>query len=135
MAEKEYNEALEIYRRLARKNPEAFESDVALTLNNLAALHYNTQRLDLAEKEYNEALEIYRRLAQKNPEAFESNVASTLNNLAALHYNTQRFDSAMEELEEALAIYNRMAQYTYVDPKRIEAIESLITKLQEQSTE
>ena len=135
LAEKEYNEVLEIYRRLARKNPEAFESDVALTLNNLAILHTDTRRLDLAEKEFIEALEIRRRLARENPEAFESDVALTLNNLAILHQNTQRLDSAMEELEEALAIYNRMAQYTYVEPKRIEAIESLITKLQEQSTE
>ena len=39
--------------------------------------------------------------------------------------------NTMKELEEALAIYNRMAQYTYVDPKRIEAIESSINKLQQ----
>ena len=135
LAEKEYIEALEIYHRLAQKNPEAFESDVARTLNNLALLHADTQRLDLAEKEYNEALEIQRRLAQKNPEAFESDVADTLYSLASLHKNTQRFDLAIEELEEALAIYNRMAQYTDVDQERIEAIESLIKKLQEQSTE
>ena len=135
LAEKEYNEALEIYRRLAQKNPEAFESDVASTLNNLALLHKNTQRLDLAEKEYIEALEIRRRLAQKNPEAFESDVADTLIGLALLHADTQRFDLAIKELKEALTIYNRMAQYTDVEQEYIEAIESLIKELQEQSTE
>ena len=134
-AEKEYTETLKIQRRLARKSPEAFESDVADTLNDLANLHDDIQRRDLAEKEYIEALEIYNRLAKKNPKAFESDVADTLYSLASLHKNTQRFDLAIEELEEALAIYNRMAQYTDVDQERIEAIESLIKKLQEQSTE
>ena len=135
LAEKEYIEALEIYHRLAQKNPEAFESDVASTLNNFAELYFNIQRLDLAREKYTEALEIYNRLAKKNPKAFESDVADTLYSLASLHKNTQRFDLAIEELEEALAIYNRMAQYTDVDQERIEAIESLIKKLQEQSTE
>ena len=134
-AEKEYTEALEIYRRLAKKNPEVFESYVAWTLNNLADLHADTQQLDLAEKEYIEELEIYRRLAQKNPEAFENNVALTLIGLALLHANTRRFDLAIKELKEALAIYNRMAQYTDVDQEYIETYESLIKKLQEQSTE
>ncbi|OUO98865.1 tetratricopeptide repeat protein [Barnesiella sp. An22] len=134
-AEKEYIEALEIRRRLAQKNPEAFESDVASTLNNLALLHDDIQRRDLAEKEHNEALEIRRRLAQKNPEAFESKVARTLIGLALLHADTQRFDLAIKELQEALTIYNRMAQYTDVEQEYIEAIESLIKELQEQSTE
>ena len=134
-AEKEYIEALEIRRRLAQKNPEAFESDVASTLNNLALLHDDIQRRDLAEKEHNEALEIRRRLARKNPKAFESKVARTLIGLALLHADTQRFDLAIKELQEALTIYNRMAQYTDVEQEYIEAIESLIKELQEQSTE
>lgn len=130
-AEKEFTETLKIYRRLTEKSPEAFESEVAMTLVNLANLHSNRKRFDQAEKEFTEALEILHRSADKNPEAFESNVATVLNNLALLHAHTQRLDLAEKEYNEALAIYNRMAQYTYVDPKRIETIESSINKLQQ----
>ena len=129
-AEQEYSEALEIYRRFTKKNPEAFDSYVATMLNNLAALHYQIHRFDSAEKEFHKALEIRRRLAKKSPEVYDRDVAKTLNNLATLHSNTQHNDRAIEELKEALAIYRRMAEYTYVDEKRVQAIESYLNDLQ-----
>lgn len=86
-----YDEALAIYQMLAIRKHDTFNSDVALTLNNLALLHSDTQRFDMAEQEYGEALEIYRRLAEKSPEVFDSYVATTLNNLATLlRYPTLR---------------------------------------------
>ena len=105
-----YDEALSLYRRLAEKNPEAFDSDVAMTLNNQAILHYKIQRFDKAEQELGEALEIRRCLAEKSPEAFDSYVAGTLNNLAVLHSDIQRFDKAEQEYGEALEIYRRLAK-------------------------
>ena len=129
-AEQEYGEALEIRRRFAEKSPEAFDSDVADTLNNLAILHYKTQRFDKAEQEFGEALEIYRCLAEKNPEVYDSDVAQTLVNYAIMHSYTQHKDRVIEELKEALAIYRRMAEYTYVDGKRVQAIESYLNDLQ-----
>ena len=38
-AEKEYKEALAVYRELAKKSPEKYEPDVAKTLTSLAFLH------------------------------------------------------------------------------------------------
>ena len=38
-AEKAYQEALELRRKLARANPAAYEPDMATTLNNLAILY------------------------------------------------------------------------------------------------
>ena len=105
-----YDEALSLCRRLAEKSPEAFDSYVAQTLNNLAALHYKIRRFDKAEQEFGEALEIRRRLAEKNPEAYDSDVALTLNNLALLHYYIERFDKAEQEYCEALKIYRRLAE-------------------------
>lgn len=55
-AEKAYGEALSIYRRLAQKNPDSFERNVAATLNNLAYLHGNARCHSQAEGEYEEAL-------------------------------------------------------------------------------
>ena len=105
-----YDEALSKYQELAEMNPEAFDSAVSITLNNLANLHYQTQRFDKAEQEYGEALEIHRRLAEKCPEAFDSYVAMTLDNLANLHSDTQRFDKAEQEYGEALEIRRRLAE-------------------------
>ena len=86
-----YKEALEIRRRLAHSNPQAYEPDVAATLNNLARLYYTTQRFTECEVMYKEALEIRRHLAQSNPHAYEPDVADVLNNLATLYYMIQRF--------------------------------------------
>ncbi len=62
-AERNYLEALDIYRRLAEASPDAYLPDVATTLNNLAVLQRNLNRYEEAERNYLEALDIYRRLA------------------------------------------------------------------------
>ena len=50
-AEAEYGVALEIYRDLAKSNPEAYRPNVAMTLNNLACLHNDNNRHEEAEAE------------------------------------------------------------------------------------
>ena len=105
-----HKEALEIHRRLAKSNPQAYEPDVAMTLNNLAALYDDIQRFDESEAMYKEALEIYRRIAKSNPQAYEPDLASTFNNLAALYSNIQRFDESEAMYKEALEIRRRLAK-------------------------
>ena len=90
LAELYYVRAIEIRKRLAKDNPQAQEPNLATTLNNLAILYSNTQRLTESEALYLEALEIYRRLAKGDPQVYEPDVATTLNNLAALYMETQR---------------------------------------------
>ena len=109
-AEKEYNEALEIRRKLAKVYPDAYLPDVAMTLNNLAILHRNLNQYPAAEKEYNEALEIRRELAKDNPDAYLPDVAMTLNNLATLHDDLNQFDAAEKEYNEALEIRRKLAE-------------------------
>ena len=105
-----YTEALEIYRELARQNPEAYMSDVAGTLNNLATLHADSKRFEEAEKAINEALEIRQKLALQNPEAYLSDVAVTLNNLGVLHSNINQFEEAKKAYNEALEINRKLAR-------------------------
>ena len=111
-AEKEYQEALKIYRDLAAKSPDAYQPYVAGTLNNLALLHADTNQLEPAEKEYQEALKIYRDLAAKSPDAYQPYVAGTLNNLALLHSDTNQLELAEEEHQEALKIRRGLAAKT-----------------------
>src|SRR5690606_27196932 len=69
-AELSYLEALEIRRKLARENPQAYLADVAVTLNNLAVLQSDKNEFGKAELSYLEALEIRRKLAEENPNTF-----------------------------------------------------------------
>ena len=103
-SEKMYMEALEIYRRLAKDNPKAYEQDVARTLNNLALLYSDTQRLTESEKIYMEALEIRRRLAKDNPKAYKPLVAVTLGNMSFNAIFMQQYAEAEQLAREGLAV-------------------------------
>ena len=57
-----YKAALEIRKRLAEANPQAYEPDLADSYNNLAILYRDTQRLAESEEMYNAAAAICARL-------------------------------------------------------------------------
>ena len=75
VAEGEFVEALDIFKGLAKANPDAYQSDLAGILNNLANLHSHLDRYDVAEGEYAEALEIFRVLANETPVEYQIDVA------------------------------------------------------------
>ena len=108
-AEREYTNALEIFRRLAESSPEIYNPFVAQTLNNLASLHYDLNRPAVAECGFDEALSIYHRLALSNPDCFDSEVADTLNNLAILHFALNRTKEAENEFKTVVEIRRRLA--------------------------
>ncbi|MBI4389321.1 MAG: tetratricopeptide repeat protein [Nitrospinae bacterium] len=105
-----YEQNLATLRRLAGQNPGAYEPDVAMTLNNLGALYYATQKHEQAAAAYNEALDIRRKLAEKNPEAYEPYVAMTLNNLGLLYADTQKHAEAENAYKKALDSYRKLAE-------------------------
>jgi tetratricopeptide (TPR) repeat protein len=74
-AEAEYKEALAIRRELAEVSPLGYMTEVATTLNNLAALQKDKNEFAAAEAAYREALAIRRRLAEANPQAYLPDVA------------------------------------------------------------
>ncbi len=103
-AGKYYERALEIRRRLAAANPQAYEPYVASTLNNLAILYSVTQRYQESERMYQEALEIRRRLAAANPQVYKPDVATTLNELAYTYMYTADYVKALATIDEAIAL-------------------------------
>jgi len=105
-----YEEALHIYRALAKENPAAYLPYVATTLNNLAVLQKAKNEFAAALEKYEEALHIYRALAKENPAAYLPYVATTLNNLAVLQKAKNEFAAALEKYEEALHIYRALAK-------------------------
>ncbi len=109
-SEKYCVECLNCYNHLSAANPNAYEPDVAATLNNLAVLYKDTQRFSESEAMFQKALKIQRRLATANPETYEPDVALTLNNLAILYKDTQRFSESETLYQEALEIRRRLAK-------------------------
>ena len=105
-----YEMVLKELRELAKQNPEAYNPDVARTLNNLGNLLNNTNHLKQAQAYYEEALEIRRELAKQNPEAYNPDVATTLNNLGNLLSDTNDFKQAQAYYEEALEIRRELAE-------------------------
>jgi tetratricopeptide (TPR) repeat protein len=103
-----YNEAEKYYEDCLAMSQD--EDEKAIALNNLALLHYATNKHEEAAEEYAEALKIYRRLAQQIPWAYEPDVADTLNNIALLHRDTNKHEEAATEFAESLTIYRQLAQ-------------------------
>ncbi|MEA3450513.1 MAG: tetratricopeptide repeat protein, partial [Bacteroidota bacterium] len=91
-----YEEALEIYRELAKDNPRTYLPYVATTLNNLGELYRTNIDFKQAEPILKEALQIRRELAKENPRTYLPYVATTLNNLANLHSDKNEFAAALE---------------------------------------
>ena len=63
-----------ILRQLADKNPDAYLSDVAQTLFNMALLHLARKEYPAAEAAALESLEKYRIMAEKSHAAFDKDV-------------------------------------------------------------
>uniref|UniRef100_UPI0024A87E27 tetratricopeptide repeat protein n=1 Tax=Phaeodactylibacter xiamenensis TaxID=1524460 RepID=UPI0024A87E27 len=129
-AKAHYEEALEIRRTLAEKNPDVYLPYVATTLNNLGNLLSDNNEMGQAKAHYEEALEIRRTLAEKNPRAFNLDVCRTAINMALFYKGLLEetgdmpFKASgitlMEDAKMRLSIYSSehptVIQYTqYID--------------------
>ena len=109
VAEDAYKEAMEIYKELTNKNPEAYLRDVAMIQNNLGVLYGNLGRIEEAETAYKEVLKIYNETADKSTEAYLPVVVVTQNNLGELYEKLGRIEEAETAYKEVLKIYNETA--------------------------
>ncbi|MDE2216731.1 MAG: tetratricopeptide repeat protein [Planctomycetota bacterium] len=99
-AENAYLDALNICRKLAEDNPDAYLPDMATTQNNIGNLYIALNRFDDAEKVYLDALNVYRKLAEDNPDAYLPGLAMTQNNLKSLYLKLEKFDDAEKIFKE-----------------------------------
>jgi tetratricopeptide (TPR) repeat protein len=79
-----HNEALEIYRRLAQSNPQAYETDLAQTQYNLGWLKLQMEQYSDAIPYFEGALAFYRKAAKANP-ALQNSYANSLYYLSQLY--------------------------------------------------
>ncbi len=102
-------EAVQIYRGLARTRPDAFEPDLAASLNNLGSDLADLGRREEALAATDEAVQIYRRLAQARPDAFGPDLALGLSNLGIRLAELGRHEDALAAADEAVQIYRGLA--------------------------
>ena len=102
--------AAEIYGRLAKRNPDAFEPALATSLNNLGNCYSELGRREEALDATERAVEIRERLAKRNPDAFEPDLAMSLNNLGIRYSELGRREEALDATERAADIFERLAK-------------------------
>jgi tetratricopeptide (TPR) repeat protein/predicted amidohydrolase len=88
----------------------SYQSDVAMTLNNLGALLSDMGRIEEAKQRYENALEMRQTLLATDPDnvSYQSYVGTTLNNLGALLSDMGRIEEAKQRYENALEIYETL---------------------------
>jgi nephrocystin-3 len=107
-AEASHRKALDIRKQLARKNPAAYDKDVAETLTNLGSLYLGAGRLSEADAAYGEALRIYRELALASPSVYKPYTPIILESLARLDMQTGDLAKAEIEAREAVETSSEM---------------------------
>ena len=134
-SKKFYLESLEIRRNLAKKNPQAYEPDILLTLNALGNLYAIQLKYKDSEEIFNEGIEIARRLVKQNPLAYECDLAMFLHNMANLYVGMMQYDKAEAFYLEALDIRKRLANrnpeaYKFRESETLDALALLYVQIQ-----
>lgn len=102
--------AVALYRDLARTRPGLFTPNLAGSLNNLANMLSNLGRHEYALDALQEALDLYRNLARAPQDAFTPDLAMSLNNLANVLSDLGRLEYAFDAAQEALDLYRDLAR-------------------------
>jgi len=104
------NEAVQVYRGLARNRPDAFLSALATSLNNLGNMLSDLGRREDALAATDEAVQIRRGLAQARPDAFLPDLASSLTNLGNMLSDLGRREDALAASDEAAQAYRGLVE-------------------------
>lgn len=113
-SEKKYEAAIDIYRQILTLREGSlglYHRDVALTLNNLAVLLFQSGRFAAAEPLYRRALAIQEKVLGDE----HLDVASTLSNLAHLLSAEGRYAEAELLYRRSLAIREKMLETDHID--------------------
>ncbi|MCA2220018.1 tetratricopeptide repeat protein [Nonomuraea aurantiaca] len=102
-------DAIDLRRRLADHQPDAYLPDLASTLNTKALLLEDIDRKEEAAEAAAETIEIYRRLAMHRPEVFLSDLAMALNNGAIISAPVGLTAESLAMAEESATLYRELA--------------------------
>jgi hypothetical protein len=101
-------EAVELYRTLARHRSEKHRAELARSLSNLAIGLSELGQREPALKAAEEAAQLYRKLATRHPDDFRPALAASLNNLAITLSDLDRREPALHAAQEAASLYREL---------------------------
>ena len=103
-------EAVNLYRELAKTNSTTFRPGLAMSLSNLANRQGDMGQRDVALTSAQEAVDIYHELAEATPGAFMLNQALALNNLAGCKNKMGQKTMALATVRKAVNICDELTK-------------------------
>lgn len=107
-AEQAEREALDIARKLAKDNPDAYLRRVGAYQNVLGTVYTRMRRYGEAESALTEAVKIRRKLAAQEPEKFSPMLVKSLNEMGLMYKRSGQPAKAEQAYREAKEISRRM---------------------------
>ncbi|MCW4026810.1 MAG: tetratricopeptide repeat protein [Candidatus Bathyarchaeota archaeon] len=128
-----YQEAIQVARELAKKEPEALSFIFPFMLAGSALPLRQTGEYSEAEEAYLEGVSEFTELAEKTPDVFSKLLAAILLDFAVLLRQTGRVSEAEEKCREALRIHRELAakepgQHDYQLPWNLNNLAVLLRK-------
>jgi len=108
-AEKHMKKALDLWKSVVEKHPEAYLGLIKLYVN-LGIAARNQGKMDEAEKCFKEVVEIVRKASPKDLEPYLPIIAEAFGNLGILYFNIKKYGEAEKYYLEALRIFERFAK-------------------------
>jgi tetratricopeptide (TPR) repeat protein len=129
-SENYFKATLEIRSRFAKNNPEKFNPDLAMVLDNMGMLYYKFYHMKDALAFYSKGLAMYQELASKNPHEYNKNLVGNLILIGRIHgYNRNLpeaksvFLKAIEICKESMSsnpqIFNRQLKIAQATLERV----------------
>lgn len=116
------SESINIYKRLADKNPNKYEEDMARTIKCFADFILDCIKskkivqplvCKVAETFYVGAAKVYAKMAKRNPTTYNSEVATIQEKLGSMYLFSTKRDKAEEPLLFALSIYRELSKKSF----------------------
>jgi Tfp pilus assembly protein PilF len=108
-AESIFQEILESFSQLTKKERDQYLPFVAVVQTNLGIVYTDIQRTDDAQSSFEQALGIVRQLANLYPTEYKPHLAETLVDLGIFYSRTNRTAQAEQASLEAVHIYQELA--------------------------
>ena len=103
-------EAVGIYRRLVKQNPQAFLPRLEMSLNNLGVGYSRLGRWKKAVQAHERSVKICRQLAEQYSTDFYPELALSLNNLAYALLGLSRWEEALQAAQESVEIRRQLVE-------------------------
>jgi len=103
-------QAVDLLRELAAREPECFQSDLAASLNGLALRLQDDEQYERAKEISAEAVHVSVQLLSQCQDAYHRDHATVMNTRSSILADLGEFDEALTAIEEAVRVRRELVQ-------------------------